>query len=494
MSLILHPRVAPSDPAHRLRVWVGAFDRTTAPALTWKLDGQPSTPDAIRPIASVRKGSLLDGDPPRAFSGLYEFTNLQPDMTYRVTAKADQEEAGLTTWTLPAEVPFDLGESFNVLLVSCFHRDEDREGQAGEVVAALKAQWKPDLTLLMGDQVYLDLPTLQNFDDKLVWLADKFERDYMLNWRGPTGYAKVLAAAPSVSLPDDHEFWNNYPHSSPFIQNSHTDAGRDRWKRASIALYEGFQLNDPAMSGAPIRIDVPPLSFCLADTRTFRDDYPLRHSLDPKRGLDGFNEWVRHVRDDTYPNAERLDNKFFGVFVAGQSLLSPAAPGLKGSIGDRELANYDDFPQIIRGLEQLLQTGRAVLCITGDVHWGRVARGNNRDGRTVLYEVISSPSSLVTTVGADTFKKIGGFFGGLFGKRDPWPRHADAPDAPEFLAQDVLGRAIECKTIHTQKGNHVALLSFRKTGFGLELYITYFPIHSEIRQPVELKQIDLKPQ
>jgi hypothetical protein len=425
---------------------------------------------------------MLKGNPPRTFAGVYEFGGLEPDTFYSVSVKAGQEETGIITPTLPSAVPSGLGESFNVLLVSCFHRDEDREGLAGEVVAGLKATWRPHLTLLMGDQVYLDLPTLQNFDDDEKWLTDKFERDYMLNWRGPTGYAKILAAAPSVSLPDDHEFWNNYPHDSPFIQNSHTDAGRERWRKAAIALYEGFQSDEPTMSGKPIVVDVPPLSFCLADTRTFRDPV-LRYTLHPKQGLPGFQRWIKHVRD----------HEFFGVFVAGQSLLSPAALGLSGRVGDRELANYDDFPQIIKGLEQLIQAGREVLCITGDVHWGRVARGSNRAGRTVLYEVISSPSSLVTTVGVDTFKKVGGLFGGWFGKRDPWPRHADADEVPEFLAQEVLDKAIACKRLHAQKGNHVALLSFRKVGFGLDLRITYFPIHAEIREPVELEPIRLGP-
>lgn len=34
----------------------------------------------------------------------------------------------------------------------------------------------------------------------------------MTNWRGQSGMAAALAAAPSVAMPDDHEYWNNYPH------------------------------------------------------------------------------------------------------------------------------------------------------------------------------------------------------------------------------------------------------------------------------------------
>src|SRR5258707_13942556 len=60
---------------------------------------------------------------------------------------------------------------------------------------------------------YTTLFRSKDFLDDKKWLADKFEQDYSLNWRGPLAYTNVLAAAPSISLPDDHEYWNNYPRS-----------------------------------------------------------------------------------------------------------------------------------------------------------------------------------------------------------------------------------------------------------------------------------------
>jgi hypothetical protein len=480
MSLVLHPRVASPD---RLRVWLGAFDRTAAPALSWTLDGQPRTPTALRPIASVRRGPLLNGNPPRAFSGVYEFRGLTPNTAFTVGVTADSGQATLAGRTLPAEVPSGLDARFNVLLVSCFHWEEDREGRAGDVVASLTGAQRPHLTLLLGDQVYLDLPTLMDFKDDAAWLAEKFEMDYVRNWRGPAGYAKILAAAPSVAIPDDHEFWNNYPHASPIIQNSYSPGGRRRWRAAALATYEGFQLDAPAATGRSLVVDVPPLSFFLADTRTFRDP-ALGHSLPSPLGLKELRAWVQQVRA----------KGAFGVFVNGQSVLSPAATGLSGSVGDRELPNYKDFPDIARILQQLMQAGREALCITGDVHWGRMANGTDvASGRTILYEIISSPSSLVTTIGKDQWAGLSGMVGGWFGKRNPWPRHSDPDPTPEFFAQQVLGRMIHCATVHGQKGDQVVLLSFRRAGFGLELRVTYFPIHPEIRTPVELAPIRLGP-
>src|SRR6266536_3477227 len=227
MSMVLYPRAAPSD---CLRVWVGVFQATQTPALNWFLDDSPITPVALREISSVRPDDLLPADippaqVPRAFTGVYEFNNLQADTSYAITASAGGESVKLETFTLPASVPTQLDRSFNVLLISCFHQAEDRGGLAGTIVSQLKGTNKPHLTLLAGDQVYLDLPTLKTFPDKLPWLADKFERDYSLNWQGPLAYTNVLDAAPSVSLRDDHVYWNNFPHVSPFIANSRTPAG-----------------------------------------------------------------------------------------------------------------------------------------------------------------------------------------------------------------------------------------------------------------------------
>ncbi len=110
MSVTLHPRVAPSD---RLRLWIGAFDRTTPPSPTWTLDGHARTPRARRPIVSVRGPTLLADNPPRTFAGVYEFVNHFPDTPYRVTVKADQKEASLTTRARPAQVPACLDTWFN---------------------------------------------------------------------------------------------------------------------------------------------------------------------------------------------------------------------------------------------------------------------------------------------------------------------------------------------------------------------------------------------
>ncbi|HSE37653.1 MAG TPA: hypothetical protein VLG74_10145 [Blastocatellia bacterium] len=485
MEIVLHPRAAPSD---RLRVWIGVFQVTNAPALAWSLDGVAVEPAPLRAIASARTDDLLPAsqapeDVPRAFTGVYEFAGLQPDTLHAISVSADGIQQELSARTLPTEIPAGLDTWFNVLLVSCHHAAEDRCGLSGIIVSQLKALLKPHLTILSGDQVYLDLPTLTDFRDDERWLAEKFERDYIENWRGPDGYAHVLDAAPSVSIPDDHEYWNNFPHASPFIQNAWSNNGRERWRKAAQAMYRAFQLPYPNNLGEAFILDVPPLSFFLADTRSDKD-FDLEFTMSEAEHQQ-LNDWVDRV----------IAEKRLGVFVSGQSVFEDAIGSIAGAIADYGLPNYKDFGRIMHTLQRLVDAGRPLICLTGDVHWGRIASAQDLNtGRTAITEIIASPSSLVTTVGADTIKEIGGFFHGIFGESDPWPRHSAAGQPPAFLGAGALGGRFACSTIHEQKGNHVALMSFRQGGNSVRCRVTYWPIHpdSTVRTPVELGPFKFK--
>lgn len=485
MNIVLHPRAAPAD---RLRVWIGAFDATSAPQLRWFLDSVETAPVVLRPLASVRGNAMLPAgeDPdrvPRVFSGVYEFDGLQPDTLYNIAVHAGGAGATINARTLPAMVPQLLDGAFNVLLVSCFHREEDPAGLAGTIVAQLPSAAKPQLSLLMGDQVYLDLPTLRNFPDDEAWLAQKFERDYVANWRGQPGYSQILDAAPSVSVPDDHEYWNNYPHPSPMIGNSLSANGRGRWRRAAIAMYEGFQLPYPAGLRQPFELDVDPLSFFIPDMRSLRD--AGRAATMHPDALARMRKWVDGV----------IARGVYPVFVSGQSLFSEAKGKLGGAVADYELPNYGDYPDVMLQLARLADAGLPALCLTGDVHWGRVTETRDiQTNRTAMYEIISSPSSLVTTVGADQVSAVGAWFSGILGRRKAWPRHSDADRPPDFLASDVFAGRFRCGMLHGQRGNHVALLQFARSGGALTFRITYWPISrdSALGKPVVVGPFQLR--
>lgn len=493
MKISLVPRAAPDG---CIRIWIGIL-ATQAPVLAWFLDGDPVADARIhplRPLASAIPAELLGALPADDFVGVFEIDGLDPGTAYLVSVKAsipgETASAALRTRTLISSIPSLLDGTFNVLLASCFYRPEDKTGQVGVFAGQLNGALRPDLTLLLGDQVYLDLPTLANFPDDAAALARRFEGDYRANWQGETGYSQLLTLAPTASVPDDHEYWNNFPHGSPFIQNSWTQSGRDNWTTAAAALYQAFQFSyepkayhhgGPAELGDASVITVEPLSFFMADGRSRRD--PGRAAVLTARGREQLKQWV----------SEAIQKRHIGIFVTGQSMLDSPVGGLKGALAGYQLSNYGDFSYVTHELGRFAEAGLPIIMITGDVHWGRVAAARDtRTGRESIFEIISSPTSLVSTVGKDQLIALQG---AIKGRTDAWPRHSSAEPVPEFLWFGDFGARFVCSRMHEQRGNHFALLSFTRSGAGIHLRTTYYPIHEDFnqRKPQAVREITLSP-
>ncbi len=468
MDLILLPKYSPSN---NVRVWAGSFSRNYSPQLSWQIRPVLSSnplplpiPNPIRPIQSVRPANMLDGNPDRAFTGIYEFSNCLPDTAYIIKVWDERGNSyELTTRTLPTHVSSD--RNFNVLLLSCYHYDTD-PNSVDTFLIRLLPEHRPDLTILMGDQVYLDLPWDKDFPKEKNWLANRFERDYTRNWKGQggyqSGYSRVLQIAPSVSIPDDHEFWNNFPHAAPFINNTWTDYGRKNWTEAALANYIGFQRHDA--SGGSFIIDVPPLSFFISDMRTDRDFWKSRTFT--SADLTKFSNWLDNV----------VANNKAGLFVTGQSLFRDNG----NSFEDFELPDYGDYVTISDGLKKAARSGNMIYCLTGDVHWGRIGFIKRIDKvNPDFVEIITSPSSLVDNP-AD---RVTGFFKNLFGST--WPKHSGG-DRIEELRSDEFN-SFRMSTERLQKGNQVSILSFRRSGSGIDCNISYYPLHIDNRVFEEYK-------
>jgi hypothetical protein len=225
---------------------------------------------------------------------------------------------------------------------------------------------------------------------------------------------------------------------------------------------------------------VPPLAFFVLDSRSDRQ-------ADASRALSAamlaqFRAWTERLV------AERL----FGVIASGQSFMDPR---VLMSATDLTLATHGDYPDLVNAMDAVIAAGLPLLLLSGDVHFGRVTRVvDSRSGRALLHEVISSPSSLVTTIFLDQVKTIGAAIGSIFGRKNPWPRHGDPNDPPAHFAPEVLGGRLAANAVHRQKGDMVAVLSFRRAGFGVELRVRYWPIDPKwsVDRPVEVTPIELR--
>lgn len=465
-GLILHPRAAPRN---KIRLWLcveGIESGGSLQPILWKLNDEAVEPETLRPLSPPHRfGAAL-------LTGIFEIPVDGSNLINRVEVTVLGKSAELRIRQFPQAL--EENTWFRILLCSCYHQAEDRQALVSHSYLNIPTVERQDLSLFMGDQVYLDLPTLNNYPDNEARLAERFEHYYRTNWTTYVGLDSVLKTAPSVFCPDDHEYWNNFPHLSPFIQNSWKKESRMRWKSAADQLYDAFQCAAPAVRGDNIEIDVDPLSVLVLDQRSQRQD-DRSATLAPD-GLQQLDNWVDRL----------IAEKKIGAVVTGQSLLDKPVGEFKGAVADWMLPNYGDYEKIVKSLSRLSEAGRPVLLLTGDVHWGRVTKVKE-GGRTRFVEIICSPSSLVSTIGSDQRKTIGAGFRRFFkGEKTRWPRHASAPDAEPFFAQKVFGKRYRTDVVYKHKGDQFAMLALRKAADTLEAKVTYYEIHKRPNNPGEV--------
>jgi hypothetical protein len=186
-----------------------------------------------------------------------ECRSLEANRTYRLQLrKGDDVLASASVRTLPVTLPPLHEEPFTVLLGSCFCQENDEQGDTSQSFRHLPSQDQPSVKLLCGDQVYLDHPTLQNFPENSLELAENFLSKYIRTWResdtaGVQGLGGLLKHGANYFIADDHEFWNNYPNPATLVQNSWTGLGRMQWRGPAKYLFRQFQTLYPEQVGEP---------------------------------------------------------------------------------------------------------------------------------------------------------------------------------------------------------------------------------------------------
>lgn len=460
MQLFAYNQIGRPD---ELLIWVGISNAYPPPAVTFEIQGQPVSAQLLPPGFEPLGDEVCDArGKPLNHRALFKLTWPTTSERFQVIVRIPGTNAKttLTSRRLPAHLPTKASESFNLLLSSCYYQPNDKSLALADVIKAIKPS--PDFTLLAGDQVYLDLPSQQNLPANKKRLAQALGKKYQANWFSTSlqqpGLAHVLSHGPVLCVPDDHEFWNNYPLFQVQLDNTHSEQGRTNWKEIAVCLYERYQMS-PAQAAGFFRQDLEPLSMLFLDSRTWRDadgKQMFNHATQV-----AIEEWAADLL------ARKKNNQAaIGLLSSGQALLIEKPGRWARKLADMEMPNYDDFALLTKTLANLFAAEIPVLYITGDVHWGRIVEGINQRGKKLFYEVIASPSRLIDTLGSDQLNSVKDIF-----RRTPktFPRH---PCAPESMAGIKLAN-LDLDIRHCQQGDHVALLRFHAIPGGIEFSVDY---------------------
>jgi hypothetical protein len=219
---------------------------------------------------------------------------------------------------------------------------------------------------LTGDQVYLDIgfDSLSLFPDEI---RQRIANDYALHWQT---LGSILSRGGTWMLPDDHEYWNDYPFYDsliPTLLALKLSWVRKAWKDAAKDAVKNIQ-RSPQVDIFSIGKD---LSICLADLRSFRK----KKKMISDQAFVPILNWAKSLKSP-------------GVFVSPQPLIVEKNPD------ERNLLSFQ--AQYTELLKALAHSGHDIVLLSGDVHFGRIATvplGNN-GGR--LVEIIASPLSNLT--------------------------------------------------------------------------------------------------
>ncbi|MBV1878386.1 MAG: hypothetical protein KUG79_12140 [Pseudomonadales bacterium] len=360
-----------------VQVWVG----TLYPAL--------KMPDAAKVMLSSDDGKKSKGikksDWQRPFSShtkrfyrVLTFKNLAPDTQYKLEFQRQVPEQSGTSWqvlkrgtfkTLPESIPTDVNKPFTIGLGSCFYNHRD----GGRAAASYKALYEngpakvsPDITILAGDQVYLDI----GFDSLSLRSAEIRERiadDYARHWQA---LGSMFTRGATWMIPDDHEYWNDYPNyrtNIPTLQALRKQSVRSAWTRAAIDGVSNVQQARPIEM---FRIGTD-LDVCLADLRSNRTESQFLADSDMAQLLD----WARGL-------------VCTGVLVIPQPLI------VDENKDEKNLRSYPE--QYSELLAAMSSSGHDIVVLSGDVHFGRICSVSLGPAGGKLVEIVSSPMSNLT--------------------------------------------------------------------------------------------------
>jgi hypothetical protein len=375
-SLVIHEVTDTS-----VNLWVGALSPSIAKPKNWCI--------VIKSVAQgfgvedevgsevVRIEHLDDNVWKRPFADLNKrfyatetIDGLVPNQDYEVEFQVRYEgqwhemETGFFS-TLPQSLSNTPETAFTVGIGSCFYTKHDG-GRAGQAWEALykNDELRPDIKFLAGDQVYVDIGLgLFPLDDDDC--QERIADDYAESW---SLLRSMMRRGGTWMLPDDHEYWNNYPFLKGFnpylITLEKSDSFRRRWEKACKMGVDAIQ-QVKTVRTFDIGND---LSFCVADLRSERtEDYFVEPA-----NFAQIIDWVDGLNSP-------------GVLVIPQPLIAG-----EGNDNDANLPDWDQYGELLKHIQN---GNHDIVVLTGDVHYGRISTTYVGNSNNKLIEVITSPIS-----------------------------------------------------------------------------------------------------
>lgn len=469
MIVVGYPRAV--DPG-KFRIWVGVYGANSLPTPTFTVAGNAATPIGNPVMYPIRDRMTDANNVPLNYQGIFDFPASGDGAAHKVAIHVNGAQSfELVVRSLPSDIPDYMAGSFNILLCSCYYRpNEEKRAQLNNIVSRIQLQ--PHLVLMSGDQVYCDLPTFENLPNSEPDFSQALANKYFQNWvpvngMDSVGLQRVLDRAPSIFVPDDHEYWNNYPFAQGQIPTTITPSGRNMWTKAARDLYHDYQVGgDPNQANGWSRVDIGPLKILAVDMRSDRDDN-FQNLMSPI-GMQAITQWAADLKA-----AQSNKEMVVGVLTSGQALFVDKEPWISRYMQDAEMPNYQQFSSVASLLCNLVDEGIPLVYLTGDVHWSRVSQAYDGLNAADFYEVIASPSRLCAIVGRDTARQVKNGALRLIGRDDPWPRH-DAPKPPPGTFGP--GRRFQPVQCRGWTGDRVAMIMFSRKGNGVAMTVRSFAI------------------
>lgn len=341
-------------------------------------------------------------------------TGLTPGTDHLITVRSGGDDhADGSVATLPGPD----GSDVTVVFGSCFDIDATAADQTGDAynlaVLPSRRDRVPVYNVWCGDQVYVDAPWQEGWrisDARRVILET-----YVDTWghgQRASGFAYAMSQAGNWYLPDDHEFWNGYPHPSFVTLPWHTikrlgrqllrfwtpryaephPSAQGEWGAAAGEMYCHFQTDrtftvfDDDVNPRQVQtVDLGAAVLVLADTRWHRTI---------RKATPG----ARFIRDDDLAQVEhtlRSESRLVCLSLSRPIVgRLPQSGPLRGRV---EFAPEDYPRQYIRlwqALQRRADAGLPTLVFGGDVHHHSIRTAFD----DAMLEVVSSPLALLESL------------------------------------------------------------------------------------------------